>query len=141
MNKNLAAHITYGTIASFLLTGCGGLIPFPMVETVPIPPTKGRIVDVRNGAPISGAHLMVRGHIGTATTSDDKGEFITVEGSGKQFSFLSAGYTTQRLFLIISKDGYTTAQVPWIRPPLLGYSHEIVRIGDVTLAPRKRGHP
>jgi hypothetical protein len=109
-----------------------------MVETVPIPATTGRVVSTRNGGPVAGARVAVHGHAETATTSDRSGRFTTAESTGHQFSFLGAGYTAQRYFLTVTREGFSPAQKPWTRPPLLGMHlppTPAFQVGDIPISP------
>lgn len=109
-----------------------------MVETVPIPSTTGRVVSARNGAPVAGARVAVHGHAETAAISDRSGRFTTTASTGHQFSFLGAGYTAQRYFLTVTRVGFSPAQKPWTRPPLLGLyprPFPAFQVGDISLSP------
>lgn len=112
--------------APFLLTGC--LVPFPMIETVPLPTFYGSVVSAGTQKPIPRANVVVVGHPSTAAWTDPEGRFRTQSGKTCQFTLLSAGYTPQSFRLRVAVNGYKESEKKVVRPIMIGNWH-LIEIG------------
>ena len=109
-------HLLALAVLPLSLAGCGGVLPFPYPQQVPIPEFTGKL-----GKPTDReATMEVRGHPETRAAVSKNGRFRTVEGIDSIFG-RDQFYSSRSYWLQVSISGKSLGTWQVKRPGLLGY--------------------